>query len=179
MSVNVSKTSGRTPDKTGGSVPAQLGKNPLLSLRDEIDQLFDSFMMAPFGRRMFELDPFRRMGSAFGMAGDVLPTVDVKETETALEITAELPGIEEKDLSVTLADGILTIKGEKNEEHEEKEADYQLNERRYGAFQRSFRLPETVDGDKIAAAYDKGVLKVTAPKTKPAKAKKIDVKTTH
>ena len=79
-------------------------------------------------------------------------------------IEGELPGVEEKDISVTLANGVLTIKGEKKQENEEKNESYYLTERSYGAFERSLRLPDTVDEAKVEAKFDKGVLKVTAAK---------------
>ena len=100
------------------------------------------------------------------------------EREGAYEISAELPGLDEKDVEVKLANGLLTIRGEKKEEREEKEKDYYLSERRYGAFTRSFQVPEGVDADKVEARFAKGVLTVTLPKTAEAQKqeKKIEVK---
>jgi HSP20 family protein len=94
------------------------------------------------------------------------------------EITAELPGMDEKNIEVKVTDGILTIKGEKQEEKEEKKKDYYLHERHFGSFERSFGLPEGVDINKIEAAFKKGVLTVTLPKKPEAQkpAKKIEVK---
>ncbi|TIP96679.1 MAG: Hsp20/alpha crystallin family protein, partial [Mesorhizobium sp.] len=94
------------------------------------------------------------------------------------EITAELPGIDERNVEIKLANRTLTIKGEKTEEKEEKDNDYYLSERRYGSFQRSFQLPEGVDADKIDASFAKGVLTVKLPKTAEAQKaeKKITVK---
>ena len=107
-----------------------------------------------------------------------MPAVDIAESEKAYEITAELPGMDEKNIEVKVTDGSLTIKGEKQEEKEEKEKDYYLQERRYGSFERSFELPESVDPDKIEASFKKGVLTVTLPKKAEAQkpAKKIEVK---
>jgi HSP20 family protein len=109
------------------------------------------------------------------------PAVDVVEKETAYEITAELPGMDEKNIELTVADDMLTIKGEKREEREEKKKDYYLSERRFGSFERSFRLPEGVESDKVEASFKKGVLTVTLPKTpeaqKKSKEKKISIKT--
>ncbi|TIO80260.1 MAG: Hsp20/alpha crystallin family protein [Mesorhizobium sp.] len=104
--------------------------------------------------------------------------MDLVEKANAYEITAELPGIDEKNIEIKLANNVLTIKGEKNEEKEEKEKDYYLSERRYGSFQRSFQLPEGVDADKIDASFAKGVLTVKLPKTAEARKaeKKITVK---
>lgn len=175
MTVTVTKTGGETPEKM--SVPSRTTYHPLVGLRDEIDRLFDSVLAVPFGWRMSELDPFRRFGTLPSL-GEMTPRTDVKETEVAIEITAELPGLEEKDVAVTLSDGILTVKGEKRTESEDKGADYHLTERRYGSFQRTFRMPDTVDEDKITAAVEKGVLTVTLPKTaKPEKdVRHIEVK---
>ena len=98
------------------------------------------------------------------------------ETDKQIEITAELPGLEEKDVQVNLADNVLTIRGEKKAEKEEKDKAYRLVERSYGSFVRSLELPEGVNADAIKASIDKGVLKVTVPKPAPAQVKKIDVK---
>jgi HSP20 family protein len=104
--------------------------------------------------------------------------VDIAETDKAYELTADLPGLEEKNIEVKVANGGLTIKGEKKEETEEKGKDYHLSERHFGSFQRYFRLPETVDIEKIAATFKNGVLKVTLPKKPEAQKseKKIEVK---
>lgn len=177
MSVKVEKTTRQTPETTSAGLPARVTANPLMGLRDEIDRLFDGFFNAPFGR-MFEIDPFRRFGTMVPTLGGVTPLVDVKETDAAYEITAELPGLAEKDVEVTLNDNVLVVRGEKKTERQEKKADYHLTERSYGAFHRTFRLPETVDQNKIAATFDKGVLSLTLPKTEKAAkaAKKIEVK---
>ena len=107
-----------------------------------------------------------------------MPAVDIAESEKGYEIKAELPGMDEKAIEVKVTDGSLTIKGEKQEEKEEKERDYYLQERRYGSFERSFELPESVDPDRIEASFKKGVLTVILPKKAEAQkpAKKIEVK---
>jgi HSP20 family protein len=106
------------------------------------------------------------------------PAVDVAESEKAYEITAELPGMDEKNVEVKVANGVLAIKGEKNEEKQEEKKDYHLSERRYGSFQRSFRIPEGVDAEKIDANFSKGLLTVKLPKTAEAvkNEKKIEIK---
>jgi HSP20 family protein len=148
---------------------------PFESLRREVEHLFDDFQLgawrSPFGRTLFE--PFRR-----GEMGWKTPAVDVVEKEKAYEITAELPGMDESNIDVKFSDGTLTIKGEKREEKEEKKKDYYLSERRYGSFQRSFSVPDGVDGDKIEAGFKNGVLTVTLPKTPEAQKseKKIAIK---
>ena len=138
--------------------------NPFMSLQREVDRLFDDFT---------------RGFPAFSSAGaaELLPSVDVTETDKQIEITAELPGLEEKDVQVNVADNVLTIRGEKKAEKEEKDKTFRLAERSYGSFVRSLELPEGVNADAIKASIDKGVLKVTVPKPAPAQVKKIDVKT--
>lgn len=110
--------------------------------------------------------------------GAAAPAVDITEREKAYEITAELPGMDEKNIEVKVTDGSLTIKGEKHEEKEEKKKNYYLHERHFGSFERRFGLPDGVDADKIEAAFKKGVLTVTLPKKPEAQkpAKKIEVK---
>jgi HSP20 family protein len=138
--------------------------NPFMSLQRQIDRLFDDFTR---GFPVF----------SGGGAGEMLPSVDVTETDKQIEITAELPGLEEKDVQVNFADNVLTIRGEKKAEKEEKDKTYRLVERSYGSFVRSLELPDGVDANTIKASIDKGVLKVTVPKPAPAQVKKIDVKT--
>ncbi len=134
------------------------------SLRRQVDHLFDEFTRSPlhlpFGRRMFDVEPFwRRELSLRGM-----PAVDIAEKDKSFEITAELPGMDEKNIEIKLSNGNLVIKGEKKEETEEKKKDYYLSERHYGAFERIFNLPKGVDADKIEASFSKGVLTVSLPK---------------
>jgi HSP20 family protein len=140
---------------------------PLAQLRKEIDRLFDEsengFWRRPFGQALFGAEDFWRSTSA----GTAL-AVDISETNGAYEITAELPGLKGKDVDVKLVQNVLTIKGEKTEEKKKEKKDYHLSERRYGAFQRSFRLPEHVDSDKISAEFKNGVLKIVAPKSPEA-----------
>jgi HSP20 family protein len=158
--------------------PASVGNpwRPFLGLRQEIERLFDEFdrglWTSPARRSLFE--PFWRQE----IGNMTAPAVDVAETEKAYEITAELPGLDQKDVEVKFADGILTIKGEKQEEKEEKKKDYYLSERSYGSFQRSFQVPDSVDPDRIEASFKNGVLAVTLPKNAEAQkmAKKITVK---
>ena len=100
------------------------------------------------------------------------------ERDSGFELTAEMPGLEEKNIEVSVANGVLTVKGHKEEDKVEKKQDFHLRERRFGSFARSVRVPETVDADKIEAAFKNGVLKVTLPKKLEARkpVKKIDVK---
>jgi HSP20 family protein len=143
---------------------------PFEGLRREVDRLFENFSAgswpAPFGRNVFDIEPFWRGEIAWGKA----PAVDVVEKDKAYEITAELPGIDKNNVEVKFADGVLTLKGEKKEEKEQKEKDRYVSERRYGSFQRSFRVPDSVDADKIDANFQNGVLTISLPK-KPEAAK--------
>jgi HSP20 family protein len=143
------------------------------AMRDEMDRVFEQFERGlPRWPHVF------RRGNGGGAV--VIPELDVREDTKAITIEAELPGVDEKDVSVTLANGMLTIKGEKKQEKEEKSENYYLAERSYGAFERSLRLPDTIDDTKVEAKFDKGVLKVTAAK-KPEAVKaerKIEIKKT-
>lgn len=108
----------------------------------------------------------------------LIPSMDVKETDKTIEVEAELPGVDEKDVQVRFDDGVLTIQGEKKTEKEETKAEYHVSERSYGSFFRLLELPAGIDADKISANCAKGVLKVTLPKVAGAqtKAKKIEIK---
>ena len=137
--------------------------SPFMSLQREIDRLFDDFSRG--------LPAFTGNG-----AGALMPSMDVTETDKEIEITAELPGLEEKDVQINVTDNLLTIKGEKKAEKEQKDKNYRLVERSYGSFERTLELPEGVNAEAIKANISKGVLKVTVPKPVPAQAKKIEVK---
>jgi HSP20 family protein len=134
--------------------------NPFLSLQREVEQLFDDFT---------------RGWPTVG-AGELMPSTDVTENDKEIQITAELPGLEEKDVQINVADNVLTIKGEKKSEKEEKDKNYRLVERSYGSFSRSIELPAGINPDSIKATIAKGVLTVVVPKPAPAQVKKIDVK---
>ncbi len=168
----------KLPITKQASEPAFAGEawRPFEALRKEVDRLFEDFG-DDFWRRPFRsLAAFERtLPKKFAAA----PAVDVAESDKAYEITAELPGMDEKNIEVNLTNGGITIRGEKKEETEEKKKDYYVSERRYGSFERYFALPEGVDADKIGATFKNGVLKVTLPKTVEAQkpAKKIEVKT--
>jgi HSP20 family protein len=111
-------------------------------------------------------------------ASELIPSLDVHEDAKSITIEADLPGLDEKDIAVTLNNGVLTIKGERKSEREEKKENYFLSERSFGSFQRAIELPDTVDENAVEARFDKGVLKVIAQKKPEAvKAeKKIEVK---
>jgi HSP20 family protein len=134
--------------------------DPFESFSREMDRLFNGFLSDFPGR----------MQLADGSFGAFMPSMDVKETEKEIRVTAELPGMEQKDVEVIFTEGVLTIKGEKREEHEEEKGDTFRSERRYGAFQRSIPLPIDVNVDKAKAEFKKGVLKVVLPKSETAQA---------
>jgi HSP20 family protein len=151
---------------------------PFASLRREIDHLFENFDRDfwgfPWRRSAFDVEPLWRRELTFAAN----PAVDITESDKFYEITAELPGLDEKDIEVKLANGGLTIKGERQEDKEQKQKDYYLRERYFGSFERYFRVPEGVDPNKIEATFKKGVLTVTLPKSPEAQKteKKIEVK---
>ncbi len=131
-------------------------------VRREMDRLWDSFFEVP-KRRPEE-------------AAEWLPSLDVAETKNEIVVKAEIPGMEPKDIDISFSDGMLTIKGEKKQEKEEKEQNYHLVERSYGVFTRSIRLPADVQTDKIKASYKNGILAVTLPKSEEAKKKEVKIK---
>jgi HSP20 family protein len=147
------------------------------SFRNEMDRLFDRFSTGfgfPSLRRMFDMDrPFS--GTSFALP---TPAIDISEDEKSYRISAELPGLDAKDVDVSVAGDMLVLKGEKRQESERKDANYHFSERNYGAFQRAFELPASVDRDKISADFAKGVLTINMPKTAEAQRqpKKIEVK---
>ena len=129
-----------------------------------------------------EMDMFDRffndlaLPEFFGEERVVVPAFDISETEKEYVISGEIPGMDAKDLDITLLDGCLTVKGEKKQEKEEKNENYHRVERHYGSFQRSFRIPDKVKTDKLDATYKDGILKLTLPKAEVSEAKKIEVK---
>jgi HSP20 family protein len=161
----MAKTDIATPAETSASRPRDI----FLAMRDEMDRMFERFEHG-----------FPRWPSLLRQSHDtgMVPELDVRENTDSITIEAELPGVEEKDVSVILTNGILTIKGEKKQNKEETNENYYLAERSYGAFERSLRLPETIDQAKIEAKFDKGVLKVKAAKKPEAvkAARKIEIK---
>lgn len=147
------------PVERDRAAPTSAG-NAAISLQQEIQRLFDDF-----GRNI----------PKFG-AIDVIPKMDILDKDDSIEVTAELPGLEEKDVEINFVDNILTLRGEKKFEKEEKKENYRLIERSYGSFSRAIELPAGTDPATIAANLDKGVLKVTIKKPAPKVAKKIEVK---
>ncbi len=133
---------------------------PFAALQQEIDRVFDGFA--------------RNLPNA--AAQRLVPSMDLSETDKDIEITIELPGMEDKDVEVQVLDNVLTIRGEKKSQREEKEKDYHLVERSFGSFSRSIQLPPGIDANAVTAEMSKGVLKVAVAKPAPAQAWKVDVK---
>ena len=132
-------------------------------LRKEMDRLFDRFSESGW----MEMPAL----------GDWEPTIDVSETKDAVVVKAELSGVDQKDVAVSLQDGMLTIKGEKEAEKEEKDKRYHRVERSYGAFTRAIALPAAVDASRVTATFKDGLLTLALPKTAVAKGTTIPIKT--
>lgn len=143
------------PWRDKSSVPARQDDrfDPFVGFRREVDRMFDDFFNGAFPR----------FPAAYG-AGAISPTIDVEENDKELVITAELPGLDAKDFEVILSGDVLTIKGEKKDEHEDKKSGSHYIERRYGSFARSVRLPFEAADQAVEASYDKGVLTIRVPK---------------
>lgn len=166
-----------TPVEVKRTAPAPAPANDVWqSFRTEMDRLFDrfGFGVKPF-RSWFDMQPDFQFRTTFEMPS---PAIDIVEEPTCYKLTAELPGMAEKDVELVVSGDTMTLKGEKKQETERKEKNYTLSERSYGSFQRTFTLPDGVDRNKISADFGKGVLTVTLPKTPAAVAepKKIEVK---
>jgi len=150
-------------------MPNIIRRNPfgeLTTLQDRINQLFTQ----PFGPM------WRSEGAEQGLtASGFVPAVDIYEDEHNIVLTAEVPGVEEKDLDISLENGVVTISGERKMENEEKENNFHRIERTYGRFTRSFTLPPTVDENNVKAEFNNGVLKITLAKREEAKPKQIKI----
>ncbi len=140
---------------------AQRPETGMARFRHEVDNLFNRFLREPFGA-------IEELG---------LPRTDVVETDKEIQVNMELPGINPKDVEINVAGGLLTVRGEKKQESEQKHRDYHYLERQFGGFERSFQLPTSVDPDKVQADYKNGVLTVRLEKQPHAQAKRIPVKT--
>ena len=147
--------------------------DPFMAFRREMNRVFDDAF------RGFSMPSL--LGPAFGRmpTGTLMPQIDVSESEHEIQVTAELPGIDEKDVEVILADDMLTIRGEKKAEHQQKERDYHLMERSHGTFSRSLPLPFAADPSQVKAAFKNGVLNITIQKPKEVleKQHRIEVQT--
>lgn len=149
--------------------PFKSFRRDMEALHREMDRLFDDFW-SDTGRSA--------LPSSESNFGAVWPRIDEVEDDGSYRITAELPGMDEDDISVDLADGLLTIRGEKKQDEEEKSKDYFRQERTFGAFRRSMLIPRDIDESKIKASFKKGVLSIDLPKTEESqqKVKHIDIK---
>jgi HSP20 family protein len=185
MAVKVRKSPSKSETATaeGKALAPREESHPLMSLRDEIDNLFDEFLgdfwRSPFERPFWGLEPFRRFERALPTFRAASPRVDIAENDKEYRISAELPGMSENDVDVTISDDRLRITGEKRSEHEEgKEGDVYVMERSYGSFERSFPVPDAADADKATAEFKNGVLTITLPKKPEARkaTRKIKVK---
>ena len=126
--------------------------------------------------RLFEEASGRRRASDDFITGSWIPSVDVRETNDSLEISVEVPGIEPKDVEVSVENGILTLKGSRSFEKAAEGETYHRVERSYGAFERSFTLPTNIDSERVSAVYRHGVLNLTLPKREEAKPRSISIK---
>ena len=136
--------------------------DPFNMLRRDVDRVFGDFL-SDWTR------PDRMLNMLDRQMGSFMPEIDVKETDKEFQVTADLPGMDEKDLEVTFVDGALSIKGEKREEHEEEKGNMFHSERRYGAFERLIPISSDIDLNKAKASFKKGVLKITLPRTENAR----------
>ncbi len=155
----------------GGRLPSRY-QDPFQSFRTEVDRLFDNFLGGGF-------PSLTGLRQGFPSASQMMtPTLDVKENEKEIVVKADLPGLDEKDINLTVHNGVLSLRGEKKSEHTDERENYHVMERSYGSFQRSIRLPETIDEDKAEARFDKGVLTITLPKRPEmvSTQKKIEIK---
>jgi HSP20 family protein len=155
--------------KMHNTLPASMGgrnvTSPFDALQSRIDRMFDEFS-AGF-----------RMPSMFGDGDfELAPALDWHETDGQITVSAELPGVDEKDIDISVADQMLTISGEKKAEFERKEGDHYRTERSYGRFSRSISLPFAINADKVEAKFDKGVLKLSIPKPAEAQQRKVPIK---
>jgi len=139
------------------NMPARRGEHdPFRDFQREMNRLFDDFLTD------FPIAP--RWGEGDFPAAAFSPRVDVSETDKAVKVSAELPGMDEKDITVEMDDAAITVRGEKHEEKEDKGKNWYSREQSYGSFHRVIPLPTSVDGTKAKAKFKKGVLTVSVPK---------------
>ncbi|MHB2051191.1 Hsp20/alpha crystallin family protein [Pseudomonas sp. VEM90] len=169
----MSEAAKKVPDTPTAAQPAKASPpsaetsdqwRPFQQLRRQIDSLFEDFgrrpLRTPFSHTPFDVEPFwRRDLFSHGM-----PAMDISELADEFRISAELPGVDDKDIEIKLVNGNVVIRGEKQEERDEKRKEYHLSERHYGSFERVFQLPREVDAEKINAEFANGVLRLHLPK---------------
>lgn len=144
-------------------------ESAITRFHSEVDRLFERFFGEPFW------GGFRLLPGWRPWAAGWTPSLDVSETEEAVTVRAEVPGVDPKDIDISVSGDVLVISGEKREEREERHENYYRAERSFGSFRRSVPLPASVDRDKISAEYDKGVLTIRLAKSEKAVAKRIPV----
>mgnify|MGYP006285315345 CR=1 FL=1 len=184
--VRTNENVARMPERqTEREIPVRGGG--LSGLRNEMSRLFGR-TPAYAGRRggdlpgpeaaWFARDPFEWLESALDAGLGSFGQADVSETDKAYELEIDLPGMKKDDVSVDYSDGVITIAGERRDEREDERKGYYLSERSHGTFQRSFRVPESVDHENISAKFTDGVLTVELPKTEESRetSRRIDVK---
>jgi len=132
------------------------------SIKNEIDNLLHEFFGGPV--------------HAGPLAGEWLPAAEITETQDRVFVKAELPGLDEKDIDLSISGNVLTIRGEKKHVKEDKDENHHLGDRYYGSFRRTFQLPTDIDQEHAEAAFKKGVLMISVPKVEESKTKKIEIK---
>lgn len=148
--------------RRGNTMPARReNESPVMAIQNEMNRMFDQFFNDPF--TLLSVPSLRSVA-------DFMPRIDVSETDTAMQVTAELPGMDEKDIQLSLENDSLIISGEKKNDIEEKGKNFHRVERSYGSFQRVIPLVSEVQSDKVEATFKNGVLNISLPKT-PAAAK--------
>ncbi|MRS03665.1 Hsp20/alpha crystallin family protein [bacterium] len=156
--------------RRGNTMPTRReNESPVMAIQNEMNRMFDQFFNDPF--TLLSVPNLRSVA-------DFMPRIDVSETETAMQVTAELPGMDEKDIQLSLENDSLIISGEKKSDVEEKGKNFHRVERSYGSFQRVVPLVSDIQSDKVEATFRNGVLNINLPKT-PAAAKqthKIEIK---
>jgi HSP20 family protein len=157
-------------NKNNNAVEKSEWNDPFESFHKEMDRVFNGLFsdFGGFKSGFFNLD----------RGGSFSPKIDVSEDKGGINIAAELPGMDEKDIEVSLKDGRLLIKGEKSHDEKKEDRNYYHVERSYGSFQRSISVPEGIDPDRIKASFKKGLLKIKLPKSEEEqkKVRKIEVK---
>ncbi len=156
-----------TPSRSGGLMERGFAANPFQLLQREVNRIFDD---------VFRGEGMPLLGGAGAEGAFLMPRIDARETENAICIAAELPGVAEKDIEVALDEDVLTIRAEKKLERREERENTHFTERAFGTFQRSVQLPGRVDADQVKASFENGVLTITLPKNKAQeRSKKIPV----
>lgn len=159
----------RRPSRANRLALRREGETPMLAIQNEMNRMFDQFFTDdfPFSTRLVARP-----------AMDFLPKLDISETETEYKVTAELPGMQEKDIQIRLEKDNLVLSGEKKSETEEKEKTYHRVERSYGSFERVIPFDTQLDEDKVSAVFKNGVLTITLPKAGDAirKSRQIEIK---